>query len=110
VPALCAPRIDEANHVRDGDQALLSDGRGGGRAHKTSEKLALVYMDGGPRKTAPIERAESKARFPFSSGWLVGKKKKVVGRCSSSNACVLGVNFIRVARNRRMHLIPRFGC
>jgi hypothetical protein len=75
VPALCAPRIDEANHVRDGDQALLSDGRGGGRAHKTSEKLALVYMDGGPRKTAPIERAESKARFPFSSGWLVGKKK-----------------------------------
>jgi hypothetical protein len=75
VPALCAPRIDEANHARDGDQALLSDGRGGGRAHKTSEKLALVYMDGGPRKTAPIERAESKARFPFSSGWLVGKKK-----------------------------------
>jgi hypothetical protein len=88
VPALCAPRIDEANHVRDGDQALLSDGRGGGRAHKTSEKLALVYMDGGPRKTAPIERAGSKARFPFSSGWLVGKKKKSwVGAAAAMLVC-----------------------
>jgi hypothetical protein len=90
VPALCAPRIDEANHARDGDQALLSDGRGGGRAHKTSEKLALVYMDGGPRKTAPIERAESKARFPFSSGWLVGKKKKSRGSVQQQQCLCVG--------------------
>jgi hypothetical protein len=73
----------------------------GGRAHKPSEKLGPT-VDGGPRK-----KRRSKVRFPFSFGWLVGKKRLWVGAAnSSSDACVLAVNFVRVARNRRMDLIP----